>query len=162
MTGATVLSFTAPIASTLQAVASRFRSSLFGPGGLAQPRRRRGPGQAQMVAQRLAFVVAAQEAAVLEFRHDQVDKIGECAREIGRQYIVTVGGALDKPLFKGVGNPSWGAADDPVAARRGSKVVEVPAGSCSAAAPCRRARGGRYGRLRKAAAAVPVRRAGSR
>ena len=53
-----------------EAVASRFRSSLFGPGGLAQPRRRRRPGQAEMVAQRLALVVAAQEAAVLEFRHD--------------------------------------------------------------------------------------------
>src|ERR1700730_6064866 len=125
---ATVLSFTASIASTLQAVASRFPSSLFGPSGLAQPRRRRRPGQAEMVAQRLALVVAAEEAAVLEFRHDQVDKMGECAREIGRQYVVTVGGALDEPLFKGVGNPSWGAADDPVAARRGGKVVEVAQG----------------------------------
>jgi hypothetical protein len=35
-----------------------------------------------MVAQRLALVVAAQEAAVLEFRHDQVDKISECAGKI--------------------------------------------------------------------------------
>src|SRR5215471_2509917 len=99
--------------------------ALFGPGGLAQPRRRRRPGQAEMVAQRLALVIKAEEAAVLEFRHDQVNKIGECAREIGRQYIVTVGGALDEPLFEGVGNPKWGAADDPVAARRGGKVVEV-------------------------------------
>jgi hypothetical protein len=75
-----------------------------------------------MVAQSLALVVAAEEATVLEFRHDEVDKIGECARKIGRQYIVTVGGALDEPLFKGVGNPSRGAADDPMAARRGGKV----------------------------------------
>ena len=75
-----------------------------------------------MVAQSLALVVAAEEAAVLEFRHDQVDKIGECAREIGRQYIVTVGGALGEPLFKGVSNGSWGAADDPVAARCGGKA----------------------------------------
>ena len=52
-----------------------------------------------MVAQSLALVVVAQEAAVLEFRHDKVDKIGKCAREIGRQYIETVGGALDEPLF---------------------------------------------------------------
>src|SRR5215469_3066908 len=81
-----------------------------------------------MVAQRLSLVVAAEEPTVLEFRHDQVDKIGECAREIGRQYIVTVGGALDEPLFKGVGNPSWGAADDPMAARRGGEVVEVTQG----------------------------------
>src|SRR5215469_13296924 len=81
-----------------------------------------------MVAQRLSLVVAAEEATVLEFRYDQVDKIGECAREIGRQYIVTVGGALDEPLFEGVGNPKWGAADDPVAARRGGKVVEVAQG----------------------------------
>src|SRR6516225_9607587 len=81
-----------------------------------------------MVAQCRAFVVAAEEAAALQFRHDQVYKIGECAREIGRQYVVTVGGALDEPLFKGVGNPSRGAADDPVAARRGGKVVEVAQG----------------------------------
>src|SRR5215469_16827516 len=101
---------------------------LFGPSGLVQPRRRRHPGQAEMVAQRLTLVVAAQQAAVLEFRYDQVDKISECAREIGRQYIVTVGGALDEPLFKGVGNPSRGAADDPMAARRGGKVVEVAQG----------------------------------
>src|SRR5215469_11010403 len=101
---------------------------LFGPSGLVQPRRRRHPGQAEMVAQRLTLVVAAQQAAVLEFRYDQVDKISECAREIGRQYIVTVGGALDEPLFKGVGNPSRGAADDPVAARRGGEVVEVAQG----------------------------------
>ena len=52
-----------------------------------------------MVAQSLALVVAAEEAAVLEFRHDEVDKIGECARKIGRQYVVTVGGALDEPLY---------------------------------------------------------------
>src|SRR5438874_2333278 len=51
---ATVLSFTASIASALQAVASTFPSSLFGPSGLAQPRRRRRPGQAEMVTQRLA------------------------------------------------------------------------------------------------------------
>jgi hypothetical protein len=67
----------------------------------------------------------AQEAAVLEFRHDQVDKIGECAREVGRQHIVTVGGTLDEPLFKGVGNSSWGAADDPVAARRGGADIRI-------------------------------------
>jgi hypothetical protein len=73
---------------------------LFGTGGLAQPRRRCRPGQAEMVTQRLALVVAAQEATVLELRYDQVDKIGECAREIGRQYVVTVGGAPDEPLFK--------------------------------------------------------------
>ena len=70
MAGATVLSFTALIASALQAVASMFRSSLFGSGGLAQLCWRRRPGQAEMVAQRPALVVATQEAAVLEFRHD--------------------------------------------------------------------------------------------
>ena len=81
-----------------------------------------------MVAQCRAFVVAAEEAAALQFRHDQVYKIGECAREIGRQYVVTVGGTLDEPLFKGVGNPRRGAADNLVAARRGGKVVEVAQG----------------------------------
>ena len=35
-----------------------------------------------MVAQCRAFVVAAEEAAALQFRHDQVYKIGECAREM--------------------------------------------------------------------------------
>jgi hypothetical protein len=62
-----------------------------------------------MVVHGLALVVAAEEAAVLEFRHDEVDKLGECAREIGRQYVVAVGGVLDEPLFKGVGNPGRGA-----------------------------------------------------
>ena len=75
-----------------------------------------------MVAQCWALVVAAEQAAMLQLRHDQVDKIGECAREIGRQYVVTVSGALDEPLFKGVGNPSRGAADDPVATRRGGRA----------------------------------------
>src|SRR6516162_1289974 len=98
------------------------------PGGLAQPRGRHRPRQAEMVAQRLPLVVAAHEAAVLEFRHDEVDKIGECAGDISRQYIVTVGGTLEKPLFEGVGNPSRGAADDPMAAGRGGKVVEVAQG----------------------------------
>jgi hypothetical protein len=37
---------------------------------LAQPRWHRRAGQAEMIAQSLAFVVAAEEAAVLEFRHD--------------------------------------------------------------------------------------------
>src|SRR5271169_2214585 len=106
---------------------SRLRSWLFGPGAFAQSRRRR-PGQAEMVAQCRALVVAAQEVAALQFRHDQVYKIGECAREIGRQYVVTVGGTLYEPLFKGVGNPSRGAADHPVTARRGGKVVEVAQG----------------------------------
>ena len=66
-----------------------------------------------MVARRLALVVAAEKAAVLEFWHDQIDKIGECAREIGWQYVATVGGALDDPLFKGVGNPRWGGHRSP-------------------------------------------------
>src|ERR1700746_1506222 len=81
-----------------------------------------------MVAQCRALVVAAEEAAALQFRHDQVYKIGECAREIGRQYVVTIGDALDEPLFKGVSNASRGAADDPVATRRGGRVVEVAQG----------------------------------
>ena len=66
--------------------------------------------------------------ALAEAPADQVDKISECAREIGRQYVVAIGGALGEPLFEGVGNPGWGAADNPVAARRGGKVVEVAQG----------------------------------
>jgi hypothetical protein len=85
---------------------------------MAQPRRRRRSGQAEMVAQYLAVVVAAQEG-----------RGGGVPARLGRQqYVVTVGGAVDEPLFKGVGDPSWGAADHPVAARRGGKVVEVPQG----------------------------------
>jgi hypothetical protein len=69
MAGTTVLCFTLSIAIIL-------RASLFDPGGLAQPRRRRRSGEAEMVAQYLAVVVAAQEGrggGVSAFRHDQVD-----------------------------------------------------------------------------------------
>jgi len=43
-------------------------------------------------------------------------------------YVITVGGAVDEPPFKGVGDPSCGAAENPVVARRGIKVVEVAQG----------------------------------
>jgi len=59
------------------------------------------------------------------------------------EYVVTVGGTLDEPLFKGVGNASRGAADNPVAARRGGKVVEVAQGHV-----CRNSRRDGAGRTR--------------
>ena len=57
-----------------------------------------------MVAQGRALVVAAEQAAALQFRHHQIDKIGERAGEIGRQDVETVGRALDEPFFQRVGD----------------------------------------------------------
>ncbi len=58
-----------------------------------------------MVAQGGPLVLAAVEAAALQFGHDEIDKIGKAAGEIGRQDVEPVGRALDKPFFEGVGDP---------------------------------------------------------
>src|SRR5581483_10872816 len=76
---------------------NRLRGIAFPPvdGGRSGPRRRiparRGhPGEAEMVAQGGAAVVAAEQPAALQFRHDEIDEIGEGAGEIGRQDVEPV------------------------------------------------------------------------
>jgi len=48
---------------------------------------RRNAGEAEMVAQRLALVVAPEQAAVLQFRHNESDEIGKGAGEVWGQNI---------------------------------------------------------------------------
>src|SRR5204862_454820 len=78
--------------------------------GLVAPGGRRDAGEAEVVAQRRAPVGAAEEAAALQFRDDEIDEIGKGAGEIGRQDVEPVGGALGKPFFERVGNARWRTA----------------------------------------------------
>src|SRR5689334_13618482 len=81
-----------------------------------------------MIAQRGAFIVAAEQAATLQFRDYEIDEFVERAREMRRQHVEPVGGAFDKPLLEGVGDGLRSAADHPVAARRRGQIVEVAQG----------------------------------
>ena len=82
-------------------------------------------GQAEMVAQGRALVVAPEQAAALQFRHDAIDEIGEAAGEMRRQDVEPIGRPLDEPFLQRVGDPARRAAEHPVAARRRGQIVEI-------------------------------------
>ena len=115
-----------------------------------------------MVAQRRALVVAAEQAAALQFRHDEIDEIGERAGEIRRQDVEPVGRALDEPFLERVGDPLRRAAHAPSGRAPPRSGCRGRAASCSRAAPSRRARWEGPAALGPAAAAAPARRADGR
>src|SRR5208282_1862327 len=57
------------------------------------------PRQAEMLAQRRAVVVAPEQAAPLQFRHDALDKIVEPARQIGKHHGEAVGALGFEPFL---------------------------------------------------------------
>jgi len=55
--------------------------------------------QPQMLAQRLAFVFLAEDAAPLQLRHHQVDEVHKAGGQEGRYNIETIGALFDEPLL---------------------------------------------------------------
>ena len=60
--------------------------------------------QPQILAQGLACIVLAEQAAALEFRHDEAHEVLVGAGNVGRGNDETVAGALDEPLLEPIGN----------------------------------------------------------
>ena len=86
--------------------------------GLHPKKPRRRPRQAEMVAQRRAVVLAAEQAALLQDRHHEIDEIVEAFGEVGRHDVEAIGGALLEPVLQRVGDRLRRAAQHPVAACR--------------------------------------------
>ena len=83
-------------------------------GGLGvAARRARDP---EVLAQRRALVLVAEQAAPLQLGHDAVDERGERRRERGRDQVEPVGGAGAEPLVDRVGDLLRRAGHDAVAA----------------------------------------------
>src|SRR5215472_17181932 len=57
------------------------------------------PRQAEVLEQGAALVLAAEEAAALQFRHDPVDKLVEPARHPREHDVEPVAGAAEKALL---------------------------------------------------------------
>src|SRR5271169_949198 len=63
-----------------------------------------GARQPEILAQRLAFVFAAEEVTALELRHHLVDEVVEAARHIGEHDVEPVAGLAVEPLLHLVGS----------------------------------------------------------
>src|SRR6202022_1086028 len=63
-----------------------------------------GARQAEIFAQGLAFVFAAEEAAALQFGDDPVDEVVEAARDMGEHDVEPVAGGALEPLLHLVGD----------------------------------------------------------
>src|SRR5205085_10484242 len=61
-------------------------------------------GQAEIFAQRLAFILAAEQTAALQFRHDPVDKIVEPAGDPREHDVEPVAGFAVEPFLHLVGD----------------------------------------------------------
>jgi hypothetical protein len=68
-----------------------------------------GAGEAEVFAQGLAFVFAAEEVAALEFGDDVVDEIVDAARDSGEHDVEAVAGVALEPLLHLVGDHLRGA-----------------------------------------------------
>src|ERR687897_3025901 len=81
--------------------------------------------QAEVIAQRRAGVVGAEQAALLQAWHDLGDEGVELPGKERRQDVKAVGGARAEPSLQHVGDLSAGADQQQVAARRRHAVVEL-------------------------------------
>src|SRR5580704_10553800 len=72
--------------------------------------------QAKILAQRLALIFRAEQAAALQLRNQHIDDVLDPARYRQRQDVEAVRRAAAEPLFERVGDFGRGAYDDPVAA----------------------------------------------
>src|SRR6266404_4428393 len=68
-----------------------------------------GAGEAEVLAQGLAFVFAAEEVAALQFGDDLVDEIVEAARDPREHDVEAVAGIAQEPLLHLVGDHLGGA-----------------------------------------------------
>src|SRR5215471_6220661 len=68
-----------------------------------------GAWQAQILAQGLAFVFSAEEAAALQFGHDLVDEIVQAARHIREHDVEPVAGVAEQPFLHLIGDHHRGA-----------------------------------------------------
>ena len=90
---------------------------------LAPMRRERKP---QIFAQGLALIVPPEEAAPLQFRHHQIDKILQACGEQRGHDVEAVGGALFKPCLEIVGYVSGRAMDDAMRPRPRNPLIDLP------------------------------------
>src|SRR5712671_5219611 len=81
--------------------------------GSAAPRGRLREGHAEILAQSLAGILLAEQAAPLQFRHDEANEVFISARDMCGGNHKAVAGARDKPLLEPVCN-LLRAADDRV------------------------------------------------
>ena len=84
-----------------------------------------GAFQTKVIAQGRAGVVGAEQAALLQDRHDPVGEGVELAWEEGRHDVEAIGGAGLEPVFQDVGNLRRTADQQQVAARGGDAMVEL-------------------------------------
>jgi len=82
--------------------------------------------QAEMLAQGAAFVLCAEQAAPLQFRHDKRGEGIELARKIGWHHVEAVGRAALEPCLEFVGDLRRRTDDPPVAARAGEVARKLP------------------------------------
>ena len=93
--------------------------------------------QAEIFAQRLAFVFGAEQAAPLQFGDHHVDEIVEPAWQERRHDVEAVAAILAEPLFHHVGDGLRRAIDDRLGARAGDPRRHLADASDFRAAPSR-------------------------
>src|ERR1700744_4134411 len=79
-----------------------------------------GAREAEMLAQRAAFIVGAKNAALLQERHDAIGKILQAARQNVGHQVKAIGGASVEPMLDVIGD-LLGSPDDhamPTATRK--------------------------------------------
>src|SRR6202034_208429 len=87
-----------------------------------------GVGQAEVFAERLAFVFLAEQPAPLQFGDQQVDDVLEPARESQRQDIEAVGCAAAEPKLQAIGDLRGRADHDAMAALAVNALDELANG----------------------------------
>jgi hypothetical protein len=84
--------------------------------------------QAEMFAQRAAFILGAEQAAALQLGNHERDEILEAAGQVWRHDVVTVGAIFDEPLFELIGDLRRRTDERPVAACAGDSQIEIADG----------------------------------
>src|SRR6266849_10679918 len=91
----------------------------------ATPRGRLRDGHSEILTQSLAGILLAEQAAALEFRHDEANEVFVSSRNVRRGNNKAVAGALDKPLFAPVCNLLRAADDRVMHATAAAEMDEV-------------------------------------
>ncbi len=72
-----------------------------------------------MIAQCRALVIRTEQPALLQDRHDELDKVFEALVEVRRHHVEAVGGMLLEPELERVGDALGRATQHPMAAGGG-------------------------------------------